>query len=359
MKDKPTLIPSQERGWDIREEEPVVSISVITYNHAPYIRECLDGILMQQTKFPYELLLHDDASTDGTAEICQEYAEQYPHIILPILQKENQYSQGIMVSSTYQFPRVRGKYFAACEGDDYWTDSFKLQKQVEFLEAHTDFSMCFHNVNVTYDDARKSHLFYSDKRSKGSIDMYTPQAVSRLEELARGNFIQTPSVVVRNLCQFDNHELFKTLSICDWTVWLLTARYGKIKYMPDVMACYRVHCGGIYSKIPLVNRKLKSLLQYPPLIQTDAFDERVRSVFWEDFYRLLGEWIELCVREDAVDEVPAAFEKVAELGMTGYEKDVLLDMATRKVRTEKAREIQEGGLAFRVARKLTGTLRKK
>ncbi len=128
---------------------PLVSICCITYNHESYIRDAIEGFLMQKTTFPFEIIIHDDASTDDTAKIIQEYANQYPELFVTILQKENQWSKGIRPSPTYVWPRARGKYIALCEGDDYWTDPYKLQKQVDFMKENPDCSLCFHNVLKT------------------------------------------------------------------------------------------------------------------------------------------------------------------------------------------------------------------
>src|SRR5690606_38740497 len=117
-------------------------------NHAPFIKQCLEGFLMQKCDFEYEILIHDDASTDGTIEIIREYESNYPAIIKPIIQKENQWSKGVRgMNDTYNFSRAQGKYIAFCEGDDYWTDPFKLQKQVNLLEDNPDIVLCSHNVN--------------------------------------------------------------------------------------------------------------------------------------------------------------------------------------------------------------------
>jgi len=138
-----SLSPLCEHSWD-NNIEPLVSICSITYNHGPYIKECLEGFLMQKTTFPVEILIHDDASTDGTEEIIREYEVKYPHIIKPLYEDENQWAKGKKGSKVFNFPRARGKYIAICEGDDYWTDSLKLQKQVEFLKKNSDCSLCFH-----------------------------------------------------------------------------------------------------------------------------------------------------------------------------------------------------------------------
>ena len=126
------------------ENEIKVSIVCNAYNHGKYIKKALDGFLMQKTSFKYEVLIHDDASTDGTAGIIREYQQKYPDIIKPIFQKENQYSQKIRISYRYQFPRADGKYIAICEGDDFWTDENKLQKQFDIMEQHEEVDMCAH-----------------------------------------------------------------------------------------------------------------------------------------------------------------------------------------------------------------------
>ena len=126
--------------------KPLVSICCLTYNHAPFVRKCLDGFLMQKTTFPIEILIHDDCSTDGTDIIIQEYTEKYPDIIKPLFETENKYSNGYRgkMDITFNYSRAQGKYIASCEGDDYWTDPLKLQKQVDFMEANPEYSVTFH-----------------------------------------------------------------------------------------------------------------------------------------------------------------------------------------------------------------------
>ena len=133
---------------------PIVSICCLTYNHVQFIRNALDGFLMQEppTGVPknepwYEILIHDDCSTDGTTKIIKEYAAKYPDKIFPLYEEKNQYSHGgAGKMDLYNYNRARGKYIAYCEGDDYWTDAKKLQKQVDFLETHLDYSVCWHRV---------------------------------------------------------------------------------------------------------------------------------------------------------------------------------------------------------------------
>lgn len=135
---------------------PLVSICCITYNHGPYIRQTLEGFLMQETDFSWELLIHDDASTDGTQDIIREYAARFPDRIRPILREENQYSKGISNISIFNFPRARGTYIAMCEGDDCWTDPKKLQLQVDYLRAHPDCALCFHSARIVTVDGSVS-----------------------------------------------------------------------------------------------------------------------------------------------------------------------------------------------------------
>jgi len=131
---------------------PIVSVACITYNHAKYIREAIESFLMQKTNFSYEILIHDDASTDGTDQIIKEYELKYPNLIFPTYQSENQFSKGVRrILATFVFPKCRGKYIALCEGDDYWTDPLKLQKQCEYLETNPEFGLVFTDADYLYE----------------------------------------------------------------------------------------------------------------------------------------------------------------------------------------------------------------
>ena len=124
--------------------EPLVSVCCLTYNHVKYVGQCLEGFACQKTNFPFEILIHDDASQDDTQNVILEFAAKYDsEVVKPICQKINQVSQGISPLRQILLPRVKGKYIALCEGDDYWTDPLKLQKQVDFLEAHPEYGMCY------------------------------------------------------------------------------------------------------------------------------------------------------------------------------------------------------------------------
>lgn len=174
-----------------QNEQPLmVTIQCITYNHEPYIRQCLDGFVMQKTNFRFEAIVHDDASTDGTAAIIREYAEKYPDIIKPIYETENQYSkhdgslQGIMDEHTH------GKYVALCEGDDYWTDPLKLQKQVDFLERNPEYGLVYTNVDFYF---QKRNLFKRKYITSGELD----RSYDFVSHLVNGGYIAPCTWVYR------------------------------------------------------------------------------------------------------------------------------------------------------------------
>ena len=135
-------------------EKCKVSVLCTAYNHEKYIRDALEGFVSQKTDFPFEVLVNDDCSSDGTADIIREYAGKYPDIIRPFYQEKNLYSQGGMTHlfASVFYPNARGEYMALCEGDDYWSDPEKLQRQVSFLDAHPDYTACVHNTVLHYCD---------------------------------------------------------------------------------------------------------------------------------------------------------------------------------------------------------------
>lgn len=223
-------------------KKPKVSICCITYNHENFIRQTLDGFIMQETNFPFEIIIHDDASTDKTADIIREYEAKYPNIIKPVYQTENQMSQGVNVSNKFVYSKIQGEYVAICEGDDYWTDKTKLQKQVDFLDTHSDYSICFHPVTVKYEDGSLPDYFYPKP------DFIQGDTLA-VEYLLFANYIQTNSVMYRWRFKFQEEleSLFTNDAIpSDWFLHLLHAHVGKIGFLKEPMAVYRRHPGGIW-----------------------------------------------------------------------------------------------------------------
>lgn len=212
-------------------DEILVSISCITYNHEPYIADAIESFLMQKTNFKYEILIHDDASTDRTAEIIKKYQKKYPDIIKPIYQTENQYSKGIKVG-ILNHERAIGKYIAICEGDDYWTDPHKLQKQVDYMESHSECSMCFHDSILVDED--KSYLGpfpgqYSRK--------------SEIKDIKELHFIPTASKLYRKwILDEDNiPEWYYKAPHGDFASMLICSNYGYIYYINEKMSAYRTN----------------------------------------------------------------------------------------------------------------------
>lgn len=211
---------------------PLVSIRCITYNHEPFIRQCLEGFVMQQTNFPFEAIVHDDASTDGTAAIIREYAEKYPDIIKPIYETENQYSKHDGSLRKVMDAHMRGKYIAICEGDDYWIDPLKLQKQFDFLESHLDYGLVHTDFNIISESNIKE---YRIRRKLG-------ERQNVLEQILLGNYdIGTLTVMFRKdlYDSLPKYYLSKKFPMGDLPLWIEFAVVAKIKYISDVTANYR------------------------------------------------------------------------------------------------------------------------
>ena len=270
----------------MKSEEIIVSISCLAFNHGPYIRQCLEGFMMQETNFSFEVLIHDDASTDDTSKIIKEYEKRYPDVIKPIYQKVNQYSQGIKPTLKYNFPRAQGKYIALCEGDDYWTDRLKLQKQVDFLEQNPSFSLCFHDSRVVYlNKKRRSHSFCRlDKRS------FTIEDV-----IANRWFVPTQSIVFRADIKI-NAKWLRHIYNRDYALQLLCVYEGPFHYIPEIMSVYRKHNGGIRTRIGFkgiqVEQKIIEILHYfnihTEFRYNEIISQRIKEIEVQYYYLLLN-----------------------------------------------------------------------
>lgn len=203
---------------------PLVSVICDVYNHGPYLKKCLDGFVSQQTTFLFEVLIHDDASTDNSQSIIEQYEKLYPNLIKPIYQKENQYSQKISIWKTYQFPRAKGKYIALCEGDDYWTDPLKLQKQVEVLE-HKDLGLVYSLVR------RSDNNEVLGKALHNKIDLYYSNCISTLTTLFRKNLLDK---------YLDSDLSSRVYLMSDYPMWLFFNKYSKIHCIEEELGVYSV-----------------------------------------------------------------------------------------------------------------------
>ena len=217
--------------------EPLVSILCVTFNHKDYIRRALDSFLAQKTDFPFEIIIHDDASTDGTSDIIREYQARYPETVIPYIQTENQYSKPDYHSMyDFIFPIARGKYFAHCDGDDYFSDPDKLQRQADYLEAHSDCSIVTHRA------------LWHVEGTDGSRDFNYPAEEKERDFSLREIFVDgaglfaTNSFMLRADVNKSVPDAFYVRGVGDYTLLLYAATQGRCHYLPEVMS---VHNDGV------------------------------------------------------------------------------------------------------------------
>lgn len=218
---------------------PLVSITCAAYNHEAYIARALDGFLSQQTDFGFEILVHDDASTDRTADIIRDYARRWPDLVLPLFQTENQYSLGKRIPYL-NTQRARGRYIAVCEGDDYWTDPHKLQKQVAFLEAHPECSLLFHAADIL--DERTGQI-------SGQIRPFDRSLILPAKPLfsGGGNICPTASIVYRSEPMRSPPDFYFQSPVGDRALALTMVLHGSIAYLDDVMSVRRLWVPGSWN----------------------------------------------------------------------------------------------------------------
>lgn len=216
----------------MKEKSPLVSIKCLVFNHEPYLRQCLDGFVMQKTDFPFEAIVHDDASTDGSAAIIREYAEKYPDIIKPIYETENQYSKKDGSLSKIMNTACKGKFIAICEGDDYWIDPQKLQKQVSFLEAHPDYTMCVTEAKVLVPNNEyvEWNTFCED------CTISTDDIISNV---AGKHLIQTCTFLYRAKIHDEWPDVNTLCCVGDLPLFITCALKGKVYYLACRTAVYR------------------------------------------------------------------------------------------------------------------------
>lgn len=275
---------------------PLVSVCCITYNHASFIRKCLDGFLMQQTDFPIEILIHDDCSTDGTTEIIKEYAAQYPDLIFPLYEEVNQYQQGKATEiDFYNYRRARGKYIAYCEGDDYWTDPLKLQKQVDFMELHPEYSVCFHGFeeyDVRNQQHRKIDFSAQCEVIDGDIDI-TPAMY------LRHSYWGQPLTMMFRVSMFDFgwREHYQYYRDAHEIYYLLCA--GKGRFMQFIGANHIKHDGGISTSLSQIKGASMTRSVFMELYTHNKSDKVLESILldtmiWSYSYTSKVEYYKLC-----------------------------------------------------------------
>ncbi|MEA5127276.1 MAG: glycosyltransferase [Proteiniphilum sp.] len=225
----PILITEQDWNDNVI---PFVSINCITYNHEKYIKETIEGFLRQKTTFPIEILIHDDASTDKTAEIIREYGSKYPSLIKPIYQTENQYSKRDGTIGRIQRNRAKGKYYTVCEGDDYWADPLKLQKQIEYMESHPECGITATSAYILNDKTRKLKSLPLSNAEYRFEDFVLGNRISNLTSCTRTDLIRQYVAEIK-----PERRSWKS---GDYPMWLYLSKVSTIKCLPFRSAVYRV-----------------------------------------------------------------------------------------------------------------------
>lgn len=220
---------------------PLVSVFCTAYNHERYIADALESFIAQETNFKFEVLVHDDASTDGTAKIIQKFEEAHPGFFRCVYQKENQYSKGVAICSGILLPMAKGKYIALCEGDDYWTDPHKLQRQVDYMEGHPECPMCTHQVQKISESGKECLGYCTPCDDERDFD--TGEVI-----LGGGGLFGTNSLLYR-LTNAVGYQAWKPDScpIGDYPTAIYHSTFGPVHYFPEAMSAYRIGAVGSWS----------------------------------------------------------------------------------------------------------------
>lgn len=269
--------------FPVLQRDYTVMVVTLTYNHAPYIEDTLKGIVMQQTNFPVVACVLDDCSTDGTADIVRRYEAQYPDLIKGFYYDENQFSQGKFTGEVLASWVEKVKYIALCEGDDYWTDPLKLQKQVDFMNKNRGYSLCFHNALVHWEGVeRLDTLFYNiETRNYSGEEVYEKWVIPTASIMFRTNVLMD--------CDIQRKLSTKGLLALDYALVLSCSIKGKLYGMSDVMSVYRktndgftLRSGNDRGEANLACMKYAD--HYLTMIQ--IFGDYYKSIAERDFYRL-------------------------------------------------------------------------
>ena len=264
-----------------------VSILCLAFNHEKYIRDTIEGFLLQKTTFPIEIIINEDCSTDDTAVIIHEYEKKYPEIIKPIYHKKNVYSQGININAEYMLPLATGKYVALCDGDDYWTDPNKLQKQFDFMEANSEYSMCVANAIIVD----------SNKNKVGEINTVRDNSTLACDDfiLGGGGYVATNSIFSRMKYIEQLPTYFNDFSI-DYLWQIFLSSMGKTYCFKEPMVAYRINTGSSWtdkiindeSKNININKriveKLKEIDECTNKKYDDAITEKITELQFNIFY---------------------------------------------------------------------------
>lgn len=219
-----------------------VSVLIVAYNHELYIDQAVRSVLVQRANFDFEIIIGEDCSTDRTLEILTELQEQFPDKIRLL---NTDHNLGMIQNSIRSYQACHGEYIALLDGDDYWCAEDKLQQQVDFMDQHPDFSICFHSVLKVYEDGVQPPVVMRPKQIKDVYD---------ISDLISSNFIQTCSALLRNGAIHEFPRWAYSLNLLDWLMFIMAAEHGKIKFIDQVMGAYRVHSAGYWSSMDSMKR---------------------------------------------------------------------------------------------------------
>lgn len=268
----------------LKAKIPLVSVFMMAYNHEKYISEAIDGVLMQKTNFDFDIVIGEDCSKDNTRQIILDYQKKYPGKFKLLLHENN---IGAIANQLDVFSSCTGKYIAMCEGDDYWTDPYKLQKQVDFLEVNEDFAFCFHKVKVNRDDKIEDDF------------MQEVNEITTIYDLAKGLYVRTLSVIFRSSILKSFSENQKNNISGDYSLFLLLSEHGKIKYFNETMGVYRIHDGGVWSKVNETTRKSDSIDKLFKLYKYFEHDKMIQSIIGENIKRNLFYFFDICIQSSS------------------------------------------------------------
>ena len=243
-----------------------ISVLMITYNHENYVAQAIDSVLSQRTDFPFELVIGEDCSTDGTGDICRAYRQKHPDIIRLISREKN---LGMAENFMSTLAECKGRYLAILEGDDFWSSPEKLQKQANFLDSHPEYSLVFTKTKTFFQD---------DNRPGNEIPDPVPENFT-LENLLRTNFIATCSVMYRHGLVNNYPKWFSQLDILDWPMHVLHSQHGKIGYIDERMAVYRRHRGNSYANRNLVSNYM-GILKFYRKINSHLNYQYKKTIYW-------------------------------------------------------------------------------
>lgn len=264
-------------------KKPKISVWCLVYNHENYLRQCLEGFVKQETEYDYEVIVHDDVSTDNSAAIIREYAERYPYIVKPIYEKENQWSKKDGSLDRIFRENCKGEYIAICEGDDCWIDSRKLQKQITFLESHPDYSMCCTDAKILSSNEELDWSRYDSDSDISPSDMI----------IGGGLYIQTCTLVYRrDLIDFINYEFVQKCHIGDYPLQIAASLKGKVRYINEKTAIYRYENQNSWTYSNIGKKMDKRIEGYRTEIDMLlGFDEISKELYHRAFSRAIANTI--------------------------------------------------------------------